>query len=70
MKVYVLNFADQECYCAYATFEKAKAMLWEAYCEEVAEETRAKYLEEDLRTINKGFITDYGWISDTDFVDE
>lgn len=70
MKIYILNFNDSECYCAYATFEKAKQVLWETYCDEVSEEIRAKYLEEDLRTINEGFITDYGWISVTDFVDE
>jgi hypothetical protein len=30
-KVYVLNFNDNGVYCAYATKEAAKKVLWECY---------------------------------------
>ena len=43
MKIYIVNFEDQDCYCAYTSFAKAKEFLWENYCEEVSEEVRAKF---------------------------
>ena len=70
MKIYILNFNDTGSYCAYKTFEKAKQTLWETYCDEVAEETRVKYLEEDLKTLEEGYITDYGYIDETTLVEE
>jgi hypothetical protein len=69
-KVYVLEFADSGNYCAYATYEKAKQVLWENYCEEVDKETREKFLEEDLRTLEDGYITDYGYVDEVTFVNE
>ena len=70
MKIYIVNFADQDFYCAYTSFEKAKQVLWENYCEEVSNETRAKFLEDDLKTLEEGYIIDYGWIAVTDLVEE
>ena len=69
-KVYILEFADSGNYCAYATYEKAKQVLWETYCEEVDKETREKFLEEDLKTLVEGFIIDYGYIEEVSFVNE
>lgn len=70
MKIYILSFNDSGNYCAYTTFEKAKEVLWECYCEDVDEATRTKYLEEDLQTLEEGFITDYGYIDETVLVEE
>ena len=70
MKIYVLNFNDQECYAAYTSFEKAKEVLWEAYCDDCDAEVRAKYADEDLKTLEEGYIVDYGWIRDVELVDE
>ena len=70
MTIYILNFNDSECYCAYTSFEKAKSVLWECYCDDVDNETRAKYLDEDLKTLEEGYITDYGYIRDTLLVEE
>jgi hypothetical protein len=69
-KVYILEFADTGNYCAYATYEKAKQVLWETYCEEVDKEIREKFLEEDLRTLENGYITDYGYVDEVTFVNE
>jgi hypothetical protein len=69
-KIYVLEFADNGVYCAYATKEAAKKVLWESYCEEVDNETREKYLKEDLKTLEEGYIIDYGWVEEVTFVNE
>jgi hypothetical protein len=69
-KIYVLEFADSGNYCAYATYEKAKQVLWECYCDEVDKETREKFLEEDLKTLEDGYITDYGYVDEVVFVNE
>lgn len=70
MKIYVLSFNDSGIYCAYSSFEKAKAVLWESYCDEVSQEIRAKFLDEDLATLENGYITDYGYIEQADLVEE
>lgn len=70
MKIYVLSFNDSGIYCAYSSFEKAKAVLWESYCDEVSQEIRAKFLDEDLTTLENGYITDYGYIEQADLVEE
>ena len=70
MKIYILNFNDNGCYCAYTSFEKAKSVLWESYCDEYDPEVRAKYLDEDLKTLEEGYILDYGWIKDVELVEE
>ena len=70
MIIYILNFNDTGIYCAYTSFEKAKQVLWESYCDEIDQETRTKYLDEDLKTLEEGFITDYGYIQDTILVEE
>ena len=70
MKIYILNFNDSECYCAYTTKEKAKEALWQCYCDEVDPEIRAKYLEEDLKTLEDGFIEEYGWIAETTLIED
>ena len=74
-KIYVLNFTETGIYCAYASKEKAKQVLWEYYCDEVlpyySEEHRQKFFEEDQRTFEEdGFIIDYGWVQEVDFVNE
>ena len=70
MTIYVLNFNDNDCYCAYKTFEKAKQILWENYCDEIDLETRNKYLKEDLETLKKGYIIDYAYIKEVTLVEE
>ena len=35
MMIYVLSFNDNECFSAYTSFERAKSVLWENYCEEI-----------------------------------
>ena len=70
MKIYILNFNDSGTYCAYTSFEKAKQVLWECYCDDINEEYRAKYLEEDLKELEEGYITDYGYIDETTLVEE
>ena len=69
-KIYILEFVDSDNYCAYATYEKAKQVLWETYCEEVDKETREKFLEEDLKTLEDGYILDYGYVDEVTFVNE
>jgi hypothetical protein len=49
--IYILEFADSGNYCAYATFDKAKQVLWECYCDEVDAEIRARHYEEDIKTL-------------------
>lgn len=69
--IYVLHFNDQADYAAYPSLEKAKEVLWEAYCNEVDEEIRAKWAEEDKTTLEDGnYICDYAWISQVDLFDE
>jgi inorganic pyrophosphatase len=68
--IYILEFADSGNYCAYATYEKAKQVLWETYCEEVDKETREKFLDEDLKTLEDGYIIDYGYVDEVTFVNE
>lgn len=70
MKIYILNFNDSGTYCAYTSLEKAKEILWECYCDDVDDETRAKYLDEDLKTLENGYITDYGYIDESVLVEE
>ena len=70
MKIYVLSFNDSGSYCAYTSFEKAKQVLWECYCDDIPEETRAKYVKEDYDTLEEGYITDYGYIDETVLVEE
>lgn len=70
MVIYILNFSDQDNYCAYTNLQKAKDTLWQCYCDEVDEKERAKYLEEDLKTLEDGYITDYGWIAVTDLLED
>ena len=69
-KIYVLEFADSGNYCAYATFDKAKQVLWECYCDEVDAEIRAVLYEEDIETLEKGYIINYGYINEVTFVNE
>ena len=57
MQIYILNFNDSGNYCAYTSFEKAKSVLWECYCDDTNEEYRIKYREEDLKTLEEGYIT-------------
>ena len=69
-KIYVLEFADNGIYCAYATKEAAKKVLWERYCDEEDAEIRARYYEEDIKTLEDGYIIDYGYINEVTFVNE
>ena len=50
--------------------QKAKSVLWESYCDEYDPEVRAKYLDEDLKTLEDGYIIDYGYIDETILVEE
>ena len=56
-KVYVLNFNDSSNYCAYATKDAAKKVLWECYCDEllpnISEANREAYLKEDTETFEE-----------------
>lgn len=73
MKIYVLSFNDSGVYCAYTSFEKAKSVLWECYQDEVFvnynDETKLKYLAEDLATLEEGYILDYGYIEEIPLVE-
>ena len=74
-KVYVLNFNDNGIYCAYATKEAAKKVLWECYCDEILphinETDREAYYDADLQTFEeKDYIIDYGWVEEVTFVNE
>ena len=69
-KIYILEFADSGNYCAYATFDKAKEVLWECYCDEVDPEIRARHYEEDIKTLEEGYIIDYGYVDEVTFVNE
>ena len=70
MRIYVVNFYDHENYRAYTSEEKAKVLLWESYCEEFSEDTRKRHEEEDKETLKRGYIVDYGWISEVNLYDE
>ena len=71
MTIYIVNFNDQDNYAAYTSEKKAKEVLWDAYCEDITEETRLKWGEEDKRTLEEsGYIVDYGWIAATDLFNE
>ena len=75
MKIYILNFNDSGIYCAYATKEKAKQVLWECYCDEILpninETDRETYYAEDSKTFEiDDYIIDYGWVEEVDFVEE
>ena len=70
MMIYVLSFNDNECFSAYTSFERAKSVLWENYCEEIDKEERDKYIDEDLETLEEGYITDYGYIIETVLVED
>jgi hypothetical protein len=74
-KIYVLNFNDNDIYCAYATKEAAKKVLWENYCDEIlpniSEANREAYLKEDTVTFEEDdYIIDYGWVEEVTFVNE
>ena len=68
--IYVLSFNDTGVYCAYTNFEKAKEVLWETYCDDIPAETRNKYLDEDLKSLEEGYILDYGYINDVPLIEE
>ena len=75
MKIYILNFNDNGIYCAYASKDAAKKVLWECYCDEIlpniSEANREAYYNEDLDTFeNRDYIIDYGWVEEVDFVEE
>ena len=75
MKIYILNFNDSGNYCAYASKEKAKQVLWECYCDEILpninEADRETYYAEDSKTFEESdYIIDYGWVEEVDFVEE
>ena len=75
MKIYILNFNDSGNYCAYATKEAAKKVLWECYCDEILininEADRETYYAEDSKTFEESdYIIDYGWVEEVDFVEE
>lgn len=74
-KIYVLNFNDNGIYCAYATKDAAKKVLWECYCDEILpninETDRETYYTEDLKTFEvDDYIIDYGWVEEVTFVNE
>jgi hypothetical protein len=74
-KIYVLNFNDNGIYCAYATKDAAKKVLWESYCDEILpninETDRETYYAEDLKTFEvDDYIIDYGWVEEVTFVNE
>ena len=74
-KVYVLNFNDSGNYCAYATKDAAKKVLWESYYDELlptfSEANREAYYDADLQTFEEDdYIIDYGYIEEVTFVNE
>lgn len=74
-KIYVLKFNDYECYCAYATKEAAKKVLWEYYCDKVLPNISDAYREacytEDLQTFEESdYITEIGCVEEVTFVNE
>lgn len=74
-KIYVLNFNVSGIYCAYATKDAAKKVLWECYCDEVlptySELNRDIYYAVDLETWEEAdYIIDYGWVQEVDFANE
>ena len=74
-KIYVLNFNDNGTYCAYATKEAAKKVLWERYCDELlptfSEANKEAYHNFDLRTLEENnYIIGYGWVEEVTFVNE
>ena len=70
MTIYIVNFNDQGNYAAYTAEAKAKEFLWAAYCEEIPAETREKYLEEDKKSLEDGYIINYGWITEIELYNE
>ena len=69
--IWLISFYDGDAYCAYRTVEKAKEVLWQMYCDDVAEEDREKYYEEDQDTLHKYlYIEDYGYIESITLVEE
>ena len=74
-KIYVINFNDNGDYCAYATKEAAKKVLWECYCDELlptfSEANKEAYYNFDLRTLEENnYIIGYGWVEEVTFVNE
>lgn len=74
-KVYVLNFNESGIYCAYASEDTAKKVLWECYCDELLpalpEMNRDIYYAADLKTWEEdGCIIGYGWVEEVTFVNE
>ena len=74
-KIYVLNFNDNGIYCAYATKDAAKKVLWESYCDEIlltfSEANREAYYDSDLQSFEEDdYIIDYGWVEEVTFVNE
>jgi hypothetical protein len=74
-RIYVLNFNDSGNYCAYATREAAKKVLWECYCDDLlptfSEANRDAYYDEDYKSWEEDdYIIDYGWVEEVTFVNE
>ena len=69
-KVYVVELYDTGIYAAYKTEAKAKEVLWECYCDEVDEDVRVIHLTEDIKTLEKGYIIDYGAVYEVTLVEE
>ena len=70
MTIYVLSLNDDGIYAAYATFSQAKATLWKLYCNDIDEKIRLRYEDEDKKTLEEGYIIDYGFITETELVQE
>jgi hypothetical protein len=73
--IYILHFNDDGVYCAYATKEAAKKVLWECYCDELlptfSELNRETYYDEDYKSWEEDdYIIDYGWVEEVTFVNE
>ena len=70
-RVYVIELYDDGIYAAYKTKEKAKEVLWQMYCDDVDNEVRQRYIEEDTETFYKyDYITDFGCVNEVTLVEE
>lgn len=71
MTIYIVHFNDSENYAAYTSEAKAKQTIWENYCEEISEATKALYGAEDRNSLEEfGYILDYGWVEAVTLYDE
>ena len=69
--IYVVNFCDQDNYCAYTSIEKAREVIWDAYLDDFSEEVIARCGEQDKETLdNADYIEDYAWIYEVPFCDK